>query len=488
MAPPLLVPLLVAYLLAMLAIGLSERRRSSGSRESFYLADRSLSPFRTFAGLASTTTGGSTTIVLCAAVATRGFPGFWFDLAGGLGLVALGLFLAGKVRRLGAITLPEIAGRLFGPAVRRTAAVLVVLSEIVWFALLTQATQTVLTAALGIDSTLALVGSASVFIGYTFLGGQYAVIRTDVVQYAIMWGGLIGIALPSALLAVGPGSLWSGLPAGFLEFPTGPRMGGWEVAALLATLGLPHLVGSDVYAKLLSARDERAARIAALGAGVAKLVFGAGIAAIGVAAVSLGTVAGVETLPRTILATVPPILAAVVIVALVATMQSSCDSVLLTAVATTTEDLLPRGPESSSAPPGMRLARALAIGYGAAGLAVALLLRDLLDTLRLGYTLFAAGLILPILFGFAGTRVRPSAAWARAAMIAGGGVSLTARFLRPVVERALASAGLPTALADPILPGLAACGAVLVAGSVAALASGRCPGEDLVPPLRADRP
>lgn len=488
MTPPLLVPLLVVYLLAMLAIGLSERRRSSGSREAFYLADRSLSPFRTFAGLASTTTGGSTTIVLCAAVATRGFPGFWFDLAGALGLVALGLFLAGRVRRLGAITLPEIAGRLFGPGVRRTAAVLVVLSEIVWFALLTQATQTVLTAALGLDSTLALVGSASVFIGYTFLGGQYAVIRTDVVQYAIMWGGLIGVALPSALLAVGDRGLWSALPAGFGDFPTGPKMEGWEVAALLATMGLPHLVGSDVYAKLLSARDERAARIAALGAGVAKFVFGLGIATIGVAAVSLGTVAGVETLPRTILATVPPVLAAAVIVALVATMQSSCDSVLLTAVATTTEDLLPRRREEPSAPPGLKLARGLAIGYGAAGLAVALVLRDLLETLRLGYTLFAAGLILPILSGFAGARVRPPAAWARAAMIAGGGVSLAARFFRPVVERALAAAGLPTAIADPVLPGLLACGTILVVGSAVALARGRCPGEDLAPTRPADGP
>jgi SSS family solute:Na+ symporter len=475
-AAPTLV-LLALYLAAMLVVGLGDRRRAGRSREAFFLADRSLGRGRTFAGLASTTTGGSTTIVLAAAVASRGLPGLWYDLAGAIGLVLLGLLLAGKVRRLRATTLPEIAGRMYGPSVRRTASLLVIASEIVWFALLTQATQAVLSAALGVSADVALVVSATVFVGYTLLGGQYSVIRTDVIQYAIMWVGLVFVAAPFAIRAAGGAGFAARLPEWFWSFPSGPRMRPGEVVAILLTIGLPHLVGSDVYGKLLSARDEGTARFAALGAGGAKLLFGMAIAAIGAAAIPLGTAAGAETLPRTVLAVVPAPLAAFVVVALVATMQSSCDSVLLTAVATTTEDLAPGLVPPGRSPVGV--GRLLALLFGALGLAVALVLRDLIETLRLGYTIFASGLILPILFGFSTGRARPSASWARGAMMTGGVVAVCARAARPSVERTLAASGWPLSLADPILPGLAACGAVLLLGSVRTLASGRCRGEDL---------
>ena len=75
----------------------------------------------------------------------------------------LGLLLARRVRREGAVTLPEIVGRYYGGPARRVAAVLVLASEIVWFALLTEATQVVLTAAFGIRPVAAIVLSTAVF-------------------------------------------------------------------------------------------------------------------------------------------------------------------------------------------------------------------------------------------------------------------------------------------------------------------------------------
>jgi Na+/proline symporter len=58
----------------------------------------------------------------------------------------------------------------------------VLVSEIVWFALLVEATQVVLTAAFGLSPSLAIVGSTAVFI-YTSLGGRFAVARTDLLQW-----------------------------------------------------------------------------------------------------------------------------------------------------------------------------------------------------------------------------------------------------------------------------------------------------------------
>lgn len=412
------------YLAGVLATGLLWRKRAERDAASFFLADRSLTTFWGFIGLASLTTGGSTTIALAALVYTHGVAGLWLDFAGALGLLGLGLFLARRVRREGAFTLPEIIGRYYGPAARRAAAVLVLVSEIVWFALLVTATQVVLTAALGLSALPAIAGATAVFVAYTALGGHFAVARTDLLQYGLMVVGLLGIALVCALQ--GAGGL-TGLPREAWRFPTAPSLPAREVFALLVLAGLPHLVGSDVYSKLLSCRDEKTARRAALLAALSKVLFGLAVAAIALAArKALPPVPAGLALPEAIKGFVPPALASLVLVSLVATMQTSADTVLLTATAVTARDLVP-SPAEGRRP--VFLARVLAPVYGALGLVVALLLdRNVVEVLKLGYSIFAAALILPVLFAFLPGRLTPRPSGALAAMVAGGVVAVVGRF------------------------------------------------------------
>jgi Na+/proline symporter len=136
-------------------------------------------------------------------------------------------------------------------------------------------------------------------------------------------------------------------------------------------------------------------------------------------------------------------LAPLLLVALVATMQSSADSVLLSAAAATSHDLL--GERA-----GVGASRAAVVAYGALGLAVALALRDLIETFRLGYTLFASSLILPALAAFLGG-VRVDRRFAGAAMLLGGAVAMLERFAHPLGV-------------DPVLAGTGANALVLVLG------------------------
>ena len=406
-------------------MGAAQRRRASGDESSYYLAGRSLNTFWGTIGLASLTTGGSTTIVLAGLVYTHGVSGLWFDFAAALGLLTLGLFLARRVRREAAVTLPEIVGRAYGPKARLASAVLVLASEIVWFALLTEATQVVLTAALGIAPTRALLLSTAVFVLYTTLGGQFAVVRTDLVQYGLMVVCILGIGGHFAFH--GAGGL-GGLPPETWSFPTSASLGWSAIAAWLVLVGLPHLVGSDVYAKLLSCRDEATARKSALLAALSKVVFGLVVASIALAArKALPPLPASDVLPAAILAFVPPALASLVLVALVATMQSSADVVLLSATAVTARDL---APALLGRPLALTAARASTPVFGILGLAVALALdRNVLETLKLGYSIFAAGLILPVLAALLpGRRLVPPAG-AITAMIAGGAVAAAGRFV-----------------------------------------------------------
>jgi SSS family solute:Na+ symporter len=413
------------YLAAVLAIGFLWRRRAGRDEISYFVADRSLSTFWGFLGLASLTTGGSTTIVLAAFVYAHGVSGLWLDLAGALGLVALGLILARRIRRERAVTLPEIVGRYYGDGARRAAAALVLVSEIVWFALLVEATQTVLTAALQVPPLPALLASTAVFLAYTSLGGQFAVARTDLVQYGAMLVAIPGVALYFALTgAKGLG----GLPPEVWSFPLSRDVRAGDVLALVVLIGLPHLVGSDVYAKLLSCRDEATARRSALLAAVSKVVFGFSIAAIALAArKALPPVDPSNALPAAILGFAPPAAAALILVGLVATMQTSADIVLLSACAVTVRDLAPRALGRNS---GVRAARWLAPVYGALGLLVALSLgRDVVETLKLGYSIFAAGIILPVLAALVPRKPIVPPQGAIIAMIAGGAVAAAGRLV-----------------------------------------------------------
>ncbi len=452
--------LLAAYLLAMLAIGLASRRRASAGEAAFYVADRSYGPFRGFVALASTTTGGSATLVCAALVWRHGLAGIWLDLASAIGLAVLAVALAGRVRRTGAMTLPEIAGRFYGAGARTAAGILVVIAEVVWFALLVEASQAVLTAMTGLPATSALVLSAAVFIAYTALGGQYAVVRTDFVQYGLMVAGILGVGVFAAFRAVG--GRFSP-PAGSLAFPVSPTLGGLDVFGWLLLVGLPHLVGGDVYAKLLSCRDARSARRAAWGAAASKVAFGAAVAFIALSARQKGLAVSsdAETLPAALRAFAPGFPGAFVAVALVATMQSSADSVLLTSASVAVRDVAPAFGVRS----GIAAARALVPIFGAAGLVVALAMREIVGTLRLGYSIFAAGMILPILFGFFRPLWLPGRD-AVAAMAAGGAVAVGGRFFPAIAFGA-----------DPVIAGTAANLAVLLFAVARTRLAGKCPGD-----------
>jgi Na+/proline symporter len=238
--------------------------------------------------------------------------------------------------------------------------------------------------------------------------------------------GVPGVALACAL--AGAHGL-RGLPASVWSFPTSPTFSAGDAVAMLVLVGLPHVVGSDVYLKLSSCRDEAVARRSALLAAGSKVLFGLSVAAIALAArKALPPAAPESVLPAAVLGFAPPALAALVLVALVATMQTSADIVLLSASAVTARDLAP--PFTGGRPMSIAATRLLPAIYGALGLVTALALdRDVLRTLRLGYSIFAAGLILPTLVALAPERFRVPTPGAIAAMIAGGATAVAGRFV-----------------------------------------------------------
>ncbi|MEJ2725222.1 MAG: hypothetical protein P8175_11390, partial [Deltaproteobacteria bacterium] len=93
-------------------------------------------------------------------------------------------------------------------------------------------------------------------------GGQLSVIRTDFWQFTLFLGGFL---LALAFLTLSGAGVWGNIPHGHFRFPISEGFGWHDVLVFYPLIvGLPYLVGPDIYSRVLCARDHDVARRAAL--------------------------------------------------------------------------------------------------------------------------------------------------------------------------------------------------------------------------------
>lgn len=410
----LVIGILLAYLSALIAIGLYSSRKIKSSK-GFFLADRSLGWFAITATITATTVGGSATIVAGGRIYASGLPALWYDIGGALGLIVLGLFLARKVRKTGLFTLPELTGHLYDDKVRSASAILIIITEIAWISLLIQASSLILSVIVPVEFEIILVVITAAFITYTLIGGQYAVVYTDIIQFFVMIIGICCIAAPLLFLDALPNL--GRLSEISLSFPVNSNIGFLAAGSIFFMMFMPHIVGPDIYSKLLSAKNEKTARYGALFSGVFKFIFAIAIGVIALSAVVLHP--GLENVYLAIPTAVfglSPLLAGIILAAFISVMLSSADSCLLSAGTILSIDIIHKKD--------VNISRVGILGVGVCALILALYLDNILSTLQLAYTIFTAGLTLPIIFGFYKEKTHVTSKGAFLSLVFGGSVSL----------------------------------------------------------------
>jgi SSS family solute:Na+ symporter len=433
----------------------------------YYLAGRKLGLLRCTASLTATTISASAVLVAADLVAARGLVGAWFNLAGGLGLVALGLFLAPRIRSFGSVTFASFIGDLFGdPWLRRLASVISVAAALSWLALLVRATRlltaTVLPGTGGMWLSTLLIGAV---LAYTALGGQRAVAGSDVIQLGLI---ILGFAALLIYVLPGLGSAWTALPAAHRSFPLAPGFGAGTLAAWALLYGLPHAVGPDIYSRLLSATDASVARKACVISGLAKMAFGIVLTLIVLASGAAtpggaggggggagsgaheGVIFGILT------SALPAPLGLLLLFALLMAFLSSVDTVLLSASSILAHDLI--GPTLGGGPGAeLRVARigGVALMGTAFGLAVATDLAAV-GWFGLGFALFAGSVGPPVVIALLARRGPPSKGIVRLAI--GGGLAGVA-----AAQIFQLATGLGT-MGDLVVPGVVASTLFMLAG------------------------
>ena len=194
---------------------------------------------------------------------------------------------------------------------------------------------------------------------------------------------------------------------------------------------MPHLIGPDIYSKILSAKDEQTARKAAIFSGIWKFVFAICVGILAIAAVILfpGLENASLALPM-VVTHLHPALAGVLLAAFLSVILSSSDSVLLSGSTVLSVDLTRKR--------SIRDSRIGIVIIAGAALILALYMQNIVATLKLAYTVFTAGLTLPVIFGFYKEKTKVTSQGAFYGLILGGASSLLWLVLSsPVIDAVL---------------------------------------------------
>ena len=422
--------IIIAYLSAMLAIGILSRRRV-GRPEGFFVAHRRGTLAVITGSLLATIIGGSSTIGLAGLGFEQGLVGAWWLLVGAIGLAVLGLFLARRVRSFALYTLPELLERQYDHRVGLAASLLIVVA---WVGVV--AGQIVaagkLFSVLGLGSaSLWMLIFALVAVAYTFLGGQYSIIRTDFVQAIILFVGILAALAAVLPLVGGISGLSSSSSPDFFSFPLSTKFGLKHLLSFLLLVGATYVVGPDIYTRLFSAKDESTARSSALICALFLVVAAFIIVLLGMCARALyPEVSPEQALPQVIRQALPLGLSGVVFGGLVAALMSSADTCLLSQSVILVEDVIkrrhPLGDRET-----VQVTRASVVLLGGVALALALALKGVIASLLFAYTVFTCGLVLPTAAGFFRSRLGLTSEGALAALIGGGMVGLLGKVPGP---------------------------------------------------------
>lgn len=393
------------YAALLLGLGILDARRSQ-SEAAFFVSHRSSGAWHTGASIFSSCIGGSATIGMAGLAWKAGTPAFWWLGSGACGLVLLTVFLARKVRQSEAWTMPELAGAWLGEKARILASCVIVPA---WLAILAAQFTAMgkLTAVLtGLPPEWALAAGAAVLVGYSCLGGQASVIRSDMPQGLLLMAGILAAvfwllghdAVPLTELRI--------------EF-VNERFSVDRFTCFMIVMGGSYVVCPMLFGRILSARDSAAAlRGCWLAVGG---LFAAAAVIVLLGVLCRGIVPG-ETAPDDVLSTamamMPAWVGTLLLVALYSAVLSSADSCIVTASTVFCNDLL----HTRS----VRICRTVTLLFGAGAYALATRGHGILELLLMANDIYVCGVVVPMFIAMLMERGRVRPGFSAAAILAGG--------------------------------------------------------------------
>jgi SSS family solute:Na+ symporter len=285
----------------------------------------------------------------------------------------------------------------------------------------------------------ALAAVALIFVLYTYWGGQQSVIKTDAWQLFLFAAGLL-VCLGLVALSVrdGPQSLLDSVPADYFRFPVSVDFTWYDLLVFYPlVIGLPYLVGPDIYSRVLCARDNSVARRSALTAALVIIPVSLVLAILGIfIKARFPDISPEAALPTALGILIPVGVSGVVTAGFLAAVMSSADTTLVSAATILSLNVISNRSGTERARQ-LSVTRLGVLGVGVAAWLIAWLQQGIITSLLLGYTVFVGGVVFPTLASFCGKRAPVTSTGAMWAVVVGGSVALLGGMRQGIMLRAL---------------------------------------------------
>lgn len=408
-AHPILVGVfIIAYVAAQIAISLWVSRGVKSDAD-YFLGGRNVAMIPAMLSLFATWFGAETVMGSSAAIAQEGLAGGRSEPIGyALCLIAMAFIVAGAYRRRGYATLADFYRDRFGRDSELFAALITAAVSTIWAAAQLLALAAILHTALDIPAQTTLLIATAIIVLYTSFSGIVGDIATDVIQGVIVLIGLLLLLFALADRFGGFGGLFGAIEPQQLSL-VGVNAETGEPESWLARLDvfalpiLGSLVTQEAVSRLLSTRNERDARNAALGAGAIYFFVGCVpvLLALGGAHLAVPGWSGEDDsfLPKLAQMLLHPVAYLVFLSALVSAILSTVNSNLLSVSSLVSINVLSRVHARADEQTRLRVARITTVAAGLVALAIAWEAGSIYGLIALTSAFGQSGLLIAFLFG-----------------------------------------------------------------------------------------
>jgi SSS family solute:Na+ symporter len=317
----------IAYLIFMLSLGFYAAKYKIKTAEDLVLAGRRVGVLLVAASLAANNIGGGSTV----GVAARAYGGWglsagWYIMTAALAMIPV-TYVLYLMRRTKAWTLPDVISERFGTPSHIATSVLQIISLSTLTASQILASGTIFAALTGLSFETGVLLAGIITIAYTILGGLWADVLTDFVQFLMISLGML-IALPFIILNAGG---WDAIvksvpPSEMNLFKAGFN----TIGSLFFMYIITFVTGAEMVSRALASKDEKVAMKGSLLSGLLMGLYAFVPAIIGL--VALGTMPGIrssDAYAKVMLGYAPEVIAGVGLAAILAATMSSADSDML---------------------------------------------------------------------------------------------------------------------------------------------------------------
>lgn len=416
--------IVVFYVVLLLAIGAWASRLARRSTEGFLLAGRNLSAPLVAVTLTGLAIGGASTIgVAEGAFRGQGLGAGWYGVAWAMSAFAIAYISSARLRKLNLVTVPELFRRYFDRPGYVACIIVQVLIQLTITSLQYVAGGAILSQLLpGVfpDMRSGMIFSAIIFIALTFVGGLWSASLSNVLNVALIYGGIILAAVVSVSSLGGLDSVLARLPSTTDYFSLVEGIGWEQIIIWMVVMVTANFSFQGAIQVVFAARDGRAARRGFAAGALLMIPIGFVAALIGIAAKAASPeIADPRLALPSMLTSLDPWIAGITLAALWAADVSTAIGLLLSSATIVLKDIASSiFKQATTEKRQLLFNRIVVLLIGILTLFLALQITEILNALMIGLSL-GAGMTLIIVFVFfaPGFCRRSSAAWVLAANV-----------------------------------------------------------------------